>query len=105
MAFVVKKRVSLEFLGEDWKDAYVVMTPFSWNDNTTLLKYRKADPETVLKDQEELSDIIKNRIVEGKGFDGTKLIPITKDNVGDLPMEAFMVIFTELQGKTLVPNS
>jgi len=102
--FVVRRTIKLDFLGDEWKDAFVVMTPFSWDDNTTLLKFRKADSETIVEDQKELSELIKSRLVEGKGWNGEKLIPITRENVGALPVEAFTKIFQELQGGILSPK-
>lgn len=102
--FVSKRTIKLDFLGEDWKDAYVVMTPFSWDDNTVLLKYRNSDPEKIIEDQEELSKLIKDRLIEGKGWNGSELIPITKDNLGKLPAEAFQHIFQTLQGSIVSPK-
>lgn len=106
MAFVVKKRIDLSFLGEDWKDCYVNFTPFTFNDNdkvmeirrVTNLKEKDLTEEESKKAAESVMTIFTEKIVDGKGFDGKNIIPITKDNWRDLPMEIIQTIMDTLLG-------
>lgn len=112
MQFVVKKRIELSFLGEGWEEAYVIFTPFTFNDNTALLKLRHLalgvsgpdiDVEEANKATKEIMVLLENKFVEGKGFDGKHLAPITKENLADLPMEIITRILQALQGQSVIP--
>lgn len=108
MAFIVKKKFDLKYQGEGWEEAYIVFTPFTFDDNDALLKLRgvikTTDPKKVnLDDAKPASNIIikllQERLIEGKGWDGEKLIDITKENLGQLPMEVITDCLSWLQGK------
>ena len=108
--FVVKKRVTLEFLGEGWQEAYAEFTPFTFNDNDKILKLRRValdsstmSTEEASKASDEIMNLLKDGFVGGMGFDGEKLVPITKENLGDLPMEVTVHFLKTLQGGALLP--
>lgn len=108
--FVVKKRIDLSYLGEDWKDCYVEVSTFSWEDNDELLKIRQdaartqKDPNAdMTKENDRLTKMVRDHTISGKGFNGTKVVDITKENVTKLPMGVINRIITELQGD-VVPN-
>lgn len=108
--FVVKKRIELKQFGEGWEEAYAIFSPFTFNDNDKLLKLRSMvlkpetlSPEDAKKTSDDMKAIMKEKFVEGKGFDGEKLVPITKENLGELPMEITVHILQVLQGQTLIP--
>lgn len=109
MQFVVKKRIELSFLGEGWEEAYAVFTPFTFNDNASLLKLRNLasgasiDPEEATKATGEIMTLLRGKFIEGKGFDGKTLVNITKENLADLPMEIITRILQTLQGQTVIP--
>lgn len=109
MTFVVRKKIELSKLGEDWKDCYIVFTPFTFNDNATLLKFRSIansgaqDADQAEKVSKEIIALLKSKFVEGKGWDGTKVIPITKDNLAELPMELIGDLLQALQGQSVLP--
>lgn len=113
--FVVRKNIPLDFLGQGWEEAFVVFSPFSFADNTALTKFRsevKQMQDSDEADEKELESftgkmlqIVLDKFIEGQGFDGTKLVPITKENFSDLPMEVFTHIIEKLQGEQLTPKS
>lgn len=113
--FVVKKRISLEFLGDGWDKAFLNFSPFSFSDNAELTKFRREvtalqnDPKASDEDLEKFTDkmlsIILDKFIDGQGFDGKQLIPVTKENFSDLPMEVFMVIIEKLQGDQLTKKN
>lgn len=112
--FIVRKKLSLSFLGEGWEDAYLIVTPFTFNDNIQLVKFQKkfagmgadsASEDELLETTSKMKELVSERLVEGKGYDGEKLVDITKDDLGSLPMEVFSKILNELKGETLSPKS
>lgn len=108
MSFVVRKKIELSFLGDGWQEAYVVFTPFTFADNATLLKLRTAiSGQGQIEEAEEASkrimDLLKEKFIEGKGFNGKELVAITKENLKDLPMEIIGKLLTALQGATALP--
>lgn len=112
--FVVKKHIPLDFLGEGWEKAYIDFSPFSFNDNDRLLALKKVavNPDALntmsVDEAKEASDGIKGLLAEkligGQGFDGEKLIEITKENLGELPMEILVTALQTLQGQLNIPK-
>jgi len=111
--FVVKKKILLDFLGEDWKEAFLTFSPFSYNDNLTLIKFRKevknitneSDDKDIKTMSDRMISILQDKFVEGRGFDGEKLIPVTKDDLPELPQEVWERVIGELQGGMLAPKA
>lgn len=103
--FIIKKTIPLDFFGEGWQKAYVELTPFSFEENAELLKIRRelgnieagidADIDGL---SQKIMDLIKSKFIAGMGFNGKELEPITKENIGSLPMEAISKILLSLQG-------
>lgn len=101
MTFVVLKRIDLSHLGEGWKDAFATFTPFSANDNRVLLSLRNTKDE--LESSDEIMRLLTDKFIEGMGFDGKKLVPITKENLGNLPMSVIAYFINQLQIDTVIP--
>jgi hypothetical protein len=91
MALVIKKRVSLEFLGEDYKDSYVLCSSVS------IGEYEKIKDDTV-------KDLVIKHFLEGKIKQDSGLVDITKDNLEELPGEVFVEVFAAITGQ-LDPKS
>lgn len=109
-AFIVRKKIDLSYLGEGWEKAYITFTPFTFGDNASILKLRKmslnavnADDKELQKATDEIMDLLKSKLVEGQGYDGKTLVPITKENLSELPMELVTKILEELQGNAVIP--
>lgn len=81
---VIKRRISLEFLGEEYKDSYISVKAISV----------KEYPELKGTVQETIID----RFLEGKiNQDGT-MVDVTKDNIEELPGEVFVEAFNTIVG-------
>lgn len=113
MSFVIKKKISLDWLGEGWEDAYIIFSPFSYGDNVELIKFRKVaskmtqisqSDEEIEKVSKKLLQLLTDKLVEGRGFNGKELEPITKENFKDLPVEVFNHCLNALQGEELSPK-
>lgn len=108
--FVVKKRISLDFLGEGWKEAYLEMSPFTFADNEKIIKIQRlSSQQSIMSADEaknatnEIISLIADKFISGKGYDGTELIPITRENIQDLPIEVIVHALKELQGRLNIP--
>lgn len=106
--FVVKKKIPLDDLGEGWEQAFITFTPFSFRDNEKIISLRtvvlnnSASEKEAKKASDDIKDLLAEKLVEGKGFDGEKLIDITPENLPDLPMEVIVKVLTLLQGQTQI---
>lgn len=110
--FVVRKKIDLSHLGEGWEGAFVTFSPFSFRDNENLTKLRSIVTSEKVSEQEaekasgEVVTLLQEKLIEGMGFNGEKLVPITKDNLVDLPMELVVTILQTLQGANqLLPKA
>lgn len=109
MTFVVRKRIDLSFMGEGWEQAYIILNPFTFEDNANLLAFRSTagnipkNQQEARKSADDLLELFLGKFIEGKGYDGKQLIDITKDNVIKLPMEIITHTLSVLQGATAIP--
>lgn len=87
MTLIIRKKVSLEFLGDEYKDSYIIAKAISL-DEFNILK----------KSDETIGELVKTRIIEGKIKQDNQDIDITKENAGELPGEVFTYIWTVLTG-------
>jgi hypothetical protein len=99
MAFVVKKKLSLDFLGDGWKDAYLEFSGLTFKESRgfTSQKFDEKNPDS----DENLNfviNLLKEHFLTGKGYDGTDLIDIAKDDIEDLPPEAISKAVEALVG-------
>lgn len=91
MPIVIKKRVSLAFLGDDYKDSFVLVKAVSVGEYDTM--------EGTVKDE------VKKRVLGGTLQQDGGDIEITKDNIEELPGEVFVKIFANMTGEELDPKS
>ena len=106
MAFVVKKRFSLDFLGEDWKDAYIDFNlpslKESLDQNLPSEDQIKEDPK---KYTLQMVDFLEQHFVDGQGWDDSgKLVQLKKEDISELPQSVFGKAFIFLSGD-IDPNS
>lgn len=102
MKFSIKKKVPLDFLGEEWKDAYIILTPLAVREFERIQKIApkdETDVEANLEAMNQMLAIISEHFVSGKGYDGEALVAIEKDDIKDLPMEILTVLISSLAGK------
>lgn len=86
MALVIKKRISLEFLGEEYKDSYLVLKAMSVTD------YENLGKKTV-------KECIIERFIDGEIQQDEEKVKITKDTLQELPGEVFVKAFAAITGQ------
>lgn len=97
----ITKRVGLEFLGEDYKDSYLVFNAVTMKDLDEIqaqaaIVQEHQDPKENL---DFFRSVVDPRFVEGKINQDGKLAEVSKDDLQDLPLEVYVEIFQELMGK------
>lgn len=95
MAIVIKKRVSLEFIGDDYKDSYIVFKALAIKEYADLQSKAKALEEDPEKSLEFIINTVKDRFIEGsvEGKD------ITADDLTDFPGDVFLEFFNNIRGQ------
>ena len=107
--FKVVKKLSLDFLGEGWKDAYInfqVLTIADIkNKFPALMKLKADDAEAVINSMGMIVEVLEDKFVDGKGFDGTKLIDFKKEDIENLPNELLKRALDFLSQGVTTPSS
>lgn len=106
MAFTVKKRFSLNFLGDEWKDAFIDFTLPSLKES---LDQDLPSEDQIKKDPKkytlQMVSFLEQHFVDGQGWDDSgKLVPLKKEDISELPQSVFGKAFIFLSGD-LDPNS
>lgn len=108
MKIVIKKRVNLDFLGDEYKDAYLVFKPITVgaeydelsqkldklqteNNNTNLVKF--------------IRDTVFDKFLEGKfPNDKGELEDVNKEDLGQLDFDTIANVFRRLSGQEPDPK-
>lgn len=102
MGLVIKKRVSLEFLGDDYAEGYLVFTAIPTSELGVMqekaLELQKKE-EDAGASLEFLKEEVISRFVEGKIPQDGELAEITKSNITDLPSDVFIEAWQQMNGK------
>jgi len=92
--FLLKKRFSLDFLGDEWKEkkAYIEFNSLTVGDISTrlpnLAQIDENDPKSVEAGMRETMELLKEKFISGKGVSkDNELIDITKEGLEELPIE------------------
>ena len=100
MAIVIKKRLSLEFLGEDYKDSYLVFKAISVTDYEKMTPEIKTIGDDNIKASRYIVDALQSRFLEGK-FDGQD---VTKEDLTDLDVGTILRCFELLTTRPVDPK-
>lgn len=90
--FVSTRRFSLGFMGEEWKECFIVYSPLSIDE----LRHAVDDTQggSVINEKEAINmayKIAKDHFLNGVGYGGEAgLVKITPENFGDLPAPIIM---------------
>lgn len=95
---IVKKRISLDFLGEDYANSYVVFESLAIEDYKKVQAEVKAVPDG--KFMEYVTEFLKNRLISGKLDQEGGQKDITKDNFSRLDIDTMFVCYKALTGQT-----
>lgn len=96
--FKVTKRVSLEFLGEEYKEAYLVFNAITMREYESLKQRSAASAGDGIKSLKFIESELASRFVGGKFPVDGKLIDVTKEDLPDLPGEVFIEAMGKLTG-------
>lgn len=89
MAFPVEKRVDLSFLGAKWQGAELVFSGLSFKDTRELAHISdKVETNNVEQNYTFTTELLANHFISGKAWNGTAIVEINKDDIGDLPVDA-----------------
>lgn len=101
---VIKKRISLDFLGEEYKDCYITFKPI------TISEADKIGEEAIQSTKDRKSNAwllnqLKDRFLEGKflGVDNN-LFEIKTDDIDSFDLETCSTIFEILTGQITHPK-
>lgn len=93
---VIKKQVSLEFLGEEYKDAYLIFKAIPLDDYENIAE---KTPEGTKQALTYIKEILEKYFIAGKFPDeNRKLQDVTKQDLGQLDGESAIKCFEVLSG-------
>lgn len=94
---VIRRRVSLGFLGDDYQESYLILKAIPVQDFDTVDKEAKAAADQK-KSFEYIQNKIKSSFIEGKLQQGGKMIDLSVDDLGALPIDAFIQAYERITG-------
>lgn len=107
MPIVIKRKVSFDFLGEEYKDAYIVFKAIPVKDYAALTqKMPKDGEEDAGKSITLMLEMLEDYFIEGKfpNKDG-ELEDLKKEDVADLDQESTIRSFQKLTGQEPDPKA
>lgn len=100
---VIKKRVSLEFLGEDYKEAYLIFKAIPVSEYEQMIP--KFDSALQRLDNIRITvEVLKAKFIEGKFPVDGKLADITKEDIGSFDEATLSEAFQYISGQKLDPK-
>jgi hypothetical protein len=106
MALVIKRKVSLDFIGEDYIDSFLTFKAISVSEYEGL----KADVEKFEKDQsgsvEFIIDILKKHFLSGKGpNEKDEITDLVSDDINALDPVSLVEVFKAFTGTDIDPKA
>jgi hypothetical protein len=83
------KKVSLEFMGEGWKDCYVELRYYKWADYKRFIEIEQEQKDDFV---EAIVQKVKHVFVSGQVLDNGKSAPLAVDAIGDFDVETLKVL-------------
>lgn len=101
---VIKKRVSFDFLGEEFKDAYIIFRSIPLGDYDELMAKMRSGEEDNSKANSIILDVLKEYYIEGMfPDDAGKLETLdNKDELNGLDRDAVLRCFGDLIGQDVL---
>jgi hypothetical protein len=109
-SFKLIKHLSLDFIGEEWKDAYIDFRGLTVNDVKTkfpmMTQLSQGNQEEMAKGIDIVLGLLKDKFIGGKGVDEKtgQLIDLTVEDLEALPVEVLTKAIGFLSQST-TPNS
>lgn len=104
MAIVIKKRVSLAFLGDDYKEAYLTFQSIPATDFDEVVNSLENIKEKKENSLMFILDILKKYFVSGQFPDNDTLSPVKADDLGGLDPTTIIQCFKIFTGQELDPK-
>lgn len=106
--FVVRKKLSLDFFGDDWAECYINFTPVTYREANELTALKDVDATNLTDEQREqlagqTLDMLKDHFVDGKGYTEDGIVDLTAEDIEDLPVEIIAKAIVVLRGN-IDPN-
>lgn len=104
MGIVIKKKVSLAFLGDAYKEASLTFSSIPMREYEELTKKLGQMEEDQSQSMPLLRELVVNRFIEGEfPNEEGKLENVTKQDLLEFPVEVFIEVMSQLSGK-VSPN-
>lgn len=97
---VIKKKVTLEFLGDEYKDGYVNFSSIPMREYEEIEKKLEElkNSENESKSVIFVRDLVTSRFVDGKFPIEGELSDISREDLPDFPAEFFINAMSQLNG-------
>lgn len=105
MGIVIKKTISLEFLGDEYKDGYVTFKSLSVGEVNNLIDQINPDEQDNKKAVGIMLKVLEDSFIKGEFVDGEDRKVLTKDDLKDFDMESVTKFFTVLTGQAGDPKA
>lgn len=104
MAIVIKKRVNLDFLGEEYKDAYLVFRSIPAIELEQLMPKLEGLENNSQGSLTIVINILKDYFLTGEFPEDGKLQPVIKEDLDGLDPQSVLQCFKMFTGQELDPK-
>lgn len=106
---VVTKRLTLDFLGKDWKDTFIEFNPFTISDvknKFPIIAKLQEKGANLSEGIDIMISLLTDKFVTGKAIDEKgELTDLKKEDLNDLPVEVIGRAFSFLsQSETMLSS-
>ena len=101
---VIKKRIGLDFLGDEYKDSYLVFKSIPIGEADQIAKEAEIASSSK-KASIFICDMLTDKFLEGKFFNGTELVGLSKEDIKDIDIATCITIFEILTGQAQSPKA
>lgn len=95
----IKKRIGLDFLGEEYKEGYLEFNSVAMKDYEALAKKSQSLSEDPTESIKFIVSFLTDRFVGGKFPQGGELKDVTKEQLPEFDAEVFLKSFQLLTGQ------
>lgn len=105
----VVKNFSLDFLGEDWKDAHINFQAVTIGDIKNkfpeIAQVDTNNPESVADSLDKILTLLEERFIDGSAPGEKEMVSLSKEDIKDLPGEVIGRALTFLSQGATPPSS
>lgn len=99
MPIQIKKRISLDFLGEEYKEAYLEFNSVTMREYPALVKQSRELGENAEESIKFVQSFLTERFVGGKFPQGGEVKDVSKEDLLDFDADVFFQCFQSLTGQ------